>query len=43
MIIYCGKAVELRWSENLGYTSKDVQTLCEEFLFKSYTIYVDTL
>jgi len=35
MIIYYGKVVELKWSENLGYTSKAVQTLCEEFLLRA--------
>jgi hypothetical protein len=31
MIIYYGKVGELKWSENFEYTSKAVQTLCEEF------------
>jgi hypothetical protein len=31
MIIYYGKVGELKWSENFKYTSKAVQTLCEEF------------
>jgi len=34
-IIYCGKVVELKGSENLKYTSKAVQTLCEEFLLRA--------
>jgi len=42
MIIYCGKVVELKGSENLEYTSKAVQTLCEEFLLRA-TQYMWTL
>ena len=35
MIIYCGKVAELKWSENLGYTSKAILTLSEEFLLRA--------